>query len=126
MASTPFAQNADINKKDRFGNSVLLWAAQNGHEPAVRLLLARVDIDTSLRNDDGEDCLDSARSKEIKQLIAAHRSTKEKQRLINIGLGFASKQLPLLLLVNIYEQTADFDHLSMYQCWEILKLLKKQ
>ena len=120
--------NADINKVTNAGWSPLMWASRCAQEPVVRLLLARDDIDTTLRDKHGKDCLDHATTDEIKQLIINHRFSKEKQRLIDIGIAFASKQLPLLLLFNIYEQTVVFDdqQLSMFHCWEILKLLKKQ
>ena len=120
--------NADINKVNQYGWSPLMNASYEGHESVVRLLLSRNDIDTTLRNDDGKDCLNQAKTDTIKQLIINHRSSKEKQRLIDIGLAFADMQLPLLLLVNVYEHTVLFDDqkLSMFHCWEILKLLKKQ
>ena len=104
-----------------------MHASKLGRKSIVRLLLSRDGIDTTLRDKRGLDCLDLALTDEIKQLINNHRSSKEKQRLIDIGLAFASKQLPLLLLFNIYKQTAVFDdqQLTMYHCWEILKQLKK-
>jgi hypothetical protein len=111
-----------------FGWSPLIRASRNGRESVVRLLLSRNNIDTTLRKRDGKDCLDLAKTDTIKQLIIDHRFSKEKEQLINIGLAFASKQLPLLLLFNIYEQAVVFDDqkLTMFHCWEILKLLKKQ
>ena len=120
--------NADINKVNDIEWSPLMWASCFGGESVVGLLLSRDDIDTTFRDEDGTDCLDLAYNDEIKQLIINHRSTKEKQRLITIGIAFADMQLPLLLLFHIYEQTVVFDDqkLSMYHCWEILKLLKKQ
>ena len=117
--------NADVNKVDNDGPSSLMVASYWDEESVVRLLLAQANIDTTLRSNGGDkDCLDLAYSEEVKQLIINHRSSKEKQRLITIGLAFASKQLPVHLLVNIYEQAVEFEEyqISLFNCWEILKL----
>ena len=118
--------NVSINNGDKDGRSPLMYASMFGKQSVVRLLLS-CDVDTTRRDVDGNDCLDVARNDATKQLVVAYRSSKEKQRLIDIGLGFASKQLPLLLLVNIYEQTVVFEEqqISLYNMWEILKILKK-
>ena len=121
--------NADINAINIGGTSPLMYASMYGHESVVRLLVARNDLDTTLRNGDGKDCLDCAKTASISQLIVKYRWKKaEKQRLIDIGLGFAAKELPILQLVLIYEQSIVFDDqcVSLFNCWEILKLLKRR
>ena len=120
--------NADVNKPHWDTCTPLMNACSYGDVYVVRQLFSRDDIDTTLRDMDGKDCLDMAKTDEIKQLIINHRSSKEKQRLINIGLAFADMQLPLLLLCNIYEQTVVFDDqkLTMFHCWEILYEIKSR
>ena len=118
---------ADINLTNSKQMNALMCASHSSRTSVVRLLLARDDVDTAARNNNGADCLDLATTDEIKQLIIDHRSSKEQQRLVDIGLGFASKQLPVHLLVNIYEQCIVFEDqaVSLFKCWEILKVLKK-
>ena len=38
-------EGCDINQKDCVGNTALMWAAQNGHEGIVKILLGRDDVD---------------------------------------------------------------------------------
>ncbi|KAG0642718.1 ankyrin repeat-containing domain protein [Tuber brumale] len=44
VASLVEVEGCDINQKDCVGNTPLLWAARNGHEGAVRILLERGDV----------------------------------------------------------------------------------
>ena len=105
-----------------------MWASQYGYESVVWLLLAREDIDTTLCDKWGRDCVDVAKLNTMKQLLIKYRFNKEKQRLMDIGLAFASQQLPIHLLVSIYEQTIEFDdqRVALFDCWEALKLIKRR
>ena len=38
-------EGCDINRKDCVGNTPLIWAAHNGHEGVVKVLLGQNDID---------------------------------------------------------------------------------
>ena len=40
----------DPNIKDDFGQTSLLWAAANGHEAVVNLLLATGDVDVNAKD----------------------------------------------------------------------------
>ena len=126
VVATLLDYNADVNKTNKNGWSPLLYASQESRETIVRLLHSRADIDTTVRNKNGKDCLDVASTEAIKQLIVERRFQKEKERLINIGLAFASKQFPTLVLVHIYEQSIYFPEskIQLFECWEILKVLK--
>ena len=122
---------ADVNRVSVIGWSSLMYAAHRGCVDVARILLARDDVDTALCDESGIDCLDLAEDEnhhEIAQLIVQHRTCAEKQRLVNIGLGFAAKQLPVHLLVNIYEQTIVFEdqRVSLFDCWEILKVPRQR
>ena len=50
IAQVCIEDNFDINRKYNFGNTVLIWAAQEGHTEVVRVLLehanSRIDINT--------------------------------------------------------------------------------
>ena len=48
------AEGCDINQKDCVGNTPLIWAAHNGHEGAVKVLLGRDDVDPNKPNDGGQ------------------------------------------------------------------------
>ena len=44
VASLVEAEDCDINQKDSSGNTPLVWAAWNGHEGVVKILLGRNDV----------------------------------------------------------------------------------
>ena len=46
------AEGCDISQKDRMGNTPLAWAAENGHEGVVKVLLGRGDIDPDKPDED--------------------------------------------------------------------------
>eukprot|EP01108_Squamamoeba_japonica_P001093 TRINITY_DN1430_c0_g1_i2.p1 TRINITY_DN1430_c0_g1~~TRINITY_DN1430_c0_g1_i2.p1 ORF type:complete len:171 (-),score=81.57 TRINITY_DN1430_c0_g1_i2:26-538(-) len=125
VLQTLLEHNADVNKSNNSGWSPLTIACLKGHTSIARILLARDD--TQMRDARGRDCLDVAKTDAVKQLVVDHRRAKETQRLVDIGLAFADMQLPLLLLVHIYEQSIRFapQRVSLFKCWQILKILKK-
>ena len=43
-------EGCDINQSDCVGNTALIWAAQNGHEGVVKILLGRGDISPNKPN----------------------------------------------------------------------------
>ena len=47
-------EGCDFNQKDNMGDTPLAWAAGNGHEAVVKLLLGRDDIDPDKPGEDGE------------------------------------------------------------------------
>ena len=47
-------EGCDINQIDSTGNTTLLWAARNGHERVVGILLGREDIDPDEPDKDGQ------------------------------------------------------------------------
>lgn len=65
---------ADVNAKDREGNTSLAVAASLGRLPVVKLLLEQKDINDSIPNYQGKTALDQARSPEIFQLLQLARS----------------------------------------------------
>ena len=65
--------DADINKSSNIGRVPLMRASRYGHESVVRLLLSRDGIDTSLRDKEGRDCFDLAKTAIIKQVIISHQ-----------------------------------------------------
>ena len=117
---------ADINATSWTGWTALMSASFNGHYSAVRLLLAHDDVDAAVRDTKRRDCLEVADSDAIKALHVTYRANKERERLVDIGLSFASKRLPVHLLVALYEQSIVFEdqRVSLFNCWEILKHLK--
>jgi ankyrin repeat protein len=44
------AAGADVNVQDADGSTALMCAAEHGHTPIVKLLLAQTDIDLHLRD----------------------------------------------------------------------------
>ena len=50
VASLVEAEDCDINKKDISNNTPLVWAARNGHEGTVKILLGRDDINPDQQN----------------------------------------------------------------------------
>eukprot|EP01108_Squamamoeba_japonica_P010142 TRINITY_DN9786_c0_g1_i1.p1 TRINITY_DN9786_c0_g1~~TRINITY_DN9786_c0_g1_i1.p1 ORF type:complete len:216 (+),score=31.71 TRINITY_DN9786_c0_g1_i1:152-799(+) len=121
--------NAGINKRySSDGWSPLMFASSCVHESVVRLLLSRNDVDTSLRDQRGRDCRDVTCNKLIRSLIDQHRVDRERDQLFHIGVAFASKTLPVHILVAVYEQCIAFDdqRVPLFACWEVLKLLKEK
>ena len=53
VASLTSAQGCEINARDGAGCTPLLWAAKNGHDGVVRLLLERKDVDPNRPNNRG-------------------------------------------------------------------------
>jgi hypothetical protein len=53
---------ADVNAKNRFGQTPLHWAAHYAHPPVVALLMQN-GADTDLKNENGETALDKVRAK---------------------------------------------------------------
>src|SRR5438105_4623887 len=51
----------DVNARDQFGNTALIYAAAGGHADVLRLLL-RAGADPALRNEAGADALERATS----------------------------------------------------------------
>ena len=47
------AVHVDINAKDNYGWTPLLWAAQKGHKAVARLLADRDDIDINVKTSGG-------------------------------------------------------------------------
>jgi ankyrin repeat protein len=43
--------DVEVNSKDRYGRTPLSWAAGNGHEAVIRLLLARADVEADVEVD---------------------------------------------------------------------------
>jgi hypothetical protein len=62
-------QGADLNFKDKFGNSLLHIAVMNGNEPLVSLLL-EIGADASLINADGMTPLEIARELKFSEISA--------------------------------------------------------
>ena len=122
-------RGANPNKTSSNGWSALMSASYWGIARVVKILLWRDDIvDTTLCNNDGDDWFSVAKHDRVKCLRGQRRAFKEKERLIEIGLGFCDKQLPVHVLVLIYGATVVFEsnRVSLINCWEILKLLKKK
>jgi len=47
-------EGCDISQKDCTGSTPLMWAARNGHEGAVKVLLGRDDVDPNEPTEDGQ------------------------------------------------------------------------
>jgi len=60
VASLLEVKGCDINQKDCVGNTPLVWAAHNGHEGAVKVLLGRDDVDPDGPGNNGLTPLDCA------------------------------------------------------------------
>jgi len=60
VASLASAQGCEINARDGAGCTPLLWAAKNGHDGAVRLLLERKDVGPNRSNNQGSTPLSRA------------------------------------------------------------------
>ena len=54
VASLVKVEGCDISQNDSMGNPPLAWAAKNGHEGVVKILLGRDDIDPNKPGDDGQ------------------------------------------------------------------------
>ena len=122
------ASGADVNKTESNGRTALMEAVVAQNDSIVRRLLACSDIDTSLRDCNGNDCLAWTASNEaIGCMILAHRAERERQLLVDIGLALAGLNLPVHLLVCIYEASCVFvdGKVRLFDCWEILKILKQ-
>jgi len=65
---------ADVNAKDRDGNTPLIVAASLGRVPVVKLLLEQKDINDSIANYQAKTALDVARNPDIFQLLQLARS----------------------------------------------------
>eukprot|EP01108_Squamamoeba_japonica_P002364 TRINITY_DN2113_c0_g1_i1.p1 TRINITY_DN2113_c0_g1~~TRINITY_DN2113_c0_g1_i1.p1 ORF type:complete len:452 (-),score=41.24 TRINITY_DN2113_c0_g1_i1:108-1463(-) len=113
-------RGASVDKPHANGTTALMFAAQAGHKHIVQRLLQCNKINTTVRDNQGRDCVDMAASKEVKSIICQHRD--ERERLVSIGLRFAEMQLPVLLLVFIYEEMSEVDEVrvSLWKCWEVL------
>ena len=70
------AEGCDINQKDCLGNTPLIWAARNGHEGVVKILLGRGDVDADKPNNSGRTPLSCAASRGhegvVKILLGRH------------------------------------------------------
>ena len=53
VGSLASAQGCEIDPRDGVGCTPLLWAAKNGHDGVVRLLLERKDVDPNMPNNQG-------------------------------------------------------------------------
>ena len=53
-------EGINVNEKDFFGYTMLMYAAEAGNARVVRLLLDQPNIDINIQNDDGETALDCA------------------------------------------------------------------
>ena len=62
IASLVEVAGCDINQKDCVGNTPLIWAAHNGHERAVKVLLGWDDVDADKLNNRGRTPLSCAAS----------------------------------------------------------------
>ena len=54
------SDGVDINARDNEGKTPLMWAAQNGEEDAVRLLIKRDGVDIGATDNEGETALSLA------------------------------------------------------------------
>ena len=45
--------NEDVDTKDNYGQTPLSWAAENGHEAVVQLLLGTRKVDVDAKDNDG-------------------------------------------------------------------------
>ena len=129
---TLLAHGADVNRRDADGWTSLMRAVENGCNEVAVALLALPHIETAPRNRNEQDCLDIAATGSVDRdtffAILQCRPREERRRLVEIGLGLADKQLPLLVVYLIYVAACELpDHMpSMFVCWETLKLLKKR
>lgn len=70
VVKTLLDHGADINIKNRYGETALLQAAFRGHDEVVKLLLAR-GADVTPRNDKGFSALKAAKYKRYTGIVAA-------------------------------------------------------
>ena len=54
VASLVKVKGCDINQNDSMGNPPLTWAAENGHEEVVKILLGRDDLDPNKPGEYGQ------------------------------------------------------------------------
>ena len=124
--------HSSLNMSDGYGQTPLHIAVVRRLCPTVvPTLLSHATIDTTAKNRDGLDCLMLARAKNrhVKgKLISDHRRNKELAQLLAIGHGLAARELPVLLLVEIYELLIVFEgeRVSLFDCWEVLKIVKRR
>ncbi len=100
------ANGAEVNGKGNDSVSALMWASQNGHTEAVKLLLGNGAIDDGMK---ALDMADKAGHKDIKELLLKDALTKaaKDQRLIDAALDgdLSSVQKALSNGANINVQT---------------------
>lgn len=75
-------KNINFNKKDSFGNTALIYAAEEGHAKIVNLLLNLPGIDINAKNSEEETALDCAKRKGRRRVI----------RLIQSKIGIQSSK----------------------------------
>ena len=54
MAALVGGEGCDINQSDCMGYTALIWAARQGNEEVVKLLLTRNDVNADVLDSDGE------------------------------------------------------------------------
>eukprot|EP01108_Squamamoeba_japonica_P009674 TRINITY_DN9150_c0_g1_i1.p1 TRINITY_DN9150_c0_g1~~TRINITY_DN9150_c0_g1_i1.p1 ORF type:complete len:310 (+),score=119.00 TRINITY_DN9150_c0_g1_i1:42-932(+) len=123
------ARGANVNQADQFQRRPIQFAINAGDAATVQLLLAQPSIDTQSLGSAQDDCIQVATRKkrpDLVAMVARHRCDVERARLVEIGLAFVGKDLPLLLLHEIYVKSVVFHEqtLRMFDCWEILKSIK--
>jgi ankyrin repeat protein len=70
------ASHANVNARDKQGETALMWAAYHGHKDVVELLLAN-KADASIKNSTGETALSGAilgKHQDIAELLRQHGS----------------------------------------------------
>jgi ankyrin repeat protein len=87
-------EGIDVDLKDKYGRTPLLWAAANGHEAVVKLLLATEGIDVDLKDKYGRTPLSWAAAnghKAIIKLLLPKGNARTEDTVGRTPLSFAAK-----------------------------------